>query len=76
MKYIPLLILCLAITPTPFQDADIIEVYSNGVIRGESYVQFADGGRLWVCGKLADGTIDTILDSIASEASKIAQDEL
>ena len=41
----------------------------NKVIRGDSFVQFPDGGKIWLCGLMADGTIDASLDVIAEEAT-------
>ena len=40
----------------------------NKVVRGDSFVQFPDGGKVWLCGLMADGTIDASLDVIAEEA--------
>ena len=60
----------------PFKHADNHEILSNGVIRGNGYVQFKDGGKLWMCGTVADGTIDAALDAIASGANKIIVGEL
>ena len=39
------------------------------VVRGDSFVQFPDGGKIWLCGLMADGTIDASLDVIAEEAT-------
>ena len=41
----------------------------NKVIRGDSFVQFPDGEKIWLCGLMADGTIDASLDVIAEEAT-------
>ena len=32
-------------------------------------MQFPDGGKIWLCGLMADGTIDASLDVIAEEAT-------
>ncbi|MDA8865881.1 hypothetical protein N9H77_00010 [Porticoccaceae bacterium] len=66
MKYIPLFILYPMIALIPFKRADNYEILSNGVIRGDGYVQFKDGGKLWMCGTMADGTIDAALDAVAT----------
>jgi hypothetical protein len=42
------------------------------VVRGDSFVQFPDGGKIWLCGLMADGTIDASLDVIAEEATVTA----
>ena len=44
----------------------------NKVVRGDSFVQFPDGGKIWLCGLMADGTIDASLDVIAEEATVTA----
>lgn len=60
----------------PFKHADNYEILSNGVIRGDGYVQFKDGGKLWMCGTMADGAIDATLDAIANGANITVVDEL
>jgi hypothetical protein len=44
----------------------------NKVVRGDSFVQFPDGGKIWLCGSVADGTIDASLDVIVEEATLAA----
>ena len=60
----------------PFKHADNYEILSNGVIRGDGYVQFSNGGKLWMCGTMADGMIDAALDAIANGANTIIVGEL
>ena len=38
----------------------------------DGFVQFPDGGKIWLCGLMADGTIDARLDAIAKEATLAA----
>lgn len=44
----------------------------NKVVRGDSFVQFPNGGKIWLCGLMADGTIDARLDAIAKDATLTA----
>jgi len=60
----------------PFKHADNHEILSNGVIRGDGYVQFSNGGKLWMCGTMADGMIDAALDAIANGANSIVVGKL
>jgi len=60
MKYIPFFILYPMLALIPLKHTDNCETPSSEVIRGDGYVQFKDGGKLWICGSMVDGTIDII----------------
>jgi len=71
MKTILALTLAVVATIQPLQ-SDTTTQFSNKVIRGDGFVQFPNGGKLWLCGLMADGTIDASLDAIAKEATLAA----
>ena len=68
MKTLLALTLATVATIQPLQ-FDTTTQLNNKVIRGDSFVQFPDGGKIWLCGLMADGTIDASLDVIAEEAT-------
>ena len=71
MKTLLALTLATVATIQPLQ-FDTTTQLNNKVIRGDSFVQFPDGGKIWLCGLMADGTIDASLDVIAEEATVTA----
>ena len=71
MKTLLALTFAAVATIQPLQ-FDTISQFSGKVIRGDSFVQFPDGGKIWLCGLMADGTIDASLDVIAEEATVTA----
>ena len=70
-KLLAIVTLAAVATIQPLQ-FDIITQFANKVIRGDSFVQFPNGGKTWLCGFMADGTIDASLDAIAKEATLAA----
>ena len=70
-KLLAIVTLAAVATIQPLQ-FDIITQFANKVIRGDSFVQFPNGGKIWLCGLMADGTIDASLDVIAEEATVTA----
>ena len=71
MKTLLALTLATVATIQPLQ-FDTTTQLNNKVIRGDSFVQFPDGGKIWLCGLMADGTIDARLDAIAKHATLAA----
>jgi hypothetical protein len=71
MKTLLALTLATVATIQPLQ-FDTTTQLNNKVIRGDSFVQFPDGGKIWLCGLMADGTIDARLDAIAKDATLAA----
>ena len=71
MKTLLALTFATVATIQPLQ-FDTTTQLNNKVIRGDSFVQFPDGGKIWLCGLMADGTIDASLDVIAEEATVTA----
>jgi hypothetical protein len=67
MKTLLALTFATVATIQPLQ-FDTTTQLNNKVIRGDSFVQFPDGGKIWLCGLMADGTIDARLDAIAKDA--------
>ena len=67
MKTLLALTFATVATIQPLQ-FDTTTQLNNKVIRGDSFVQFPDGGKIWLCGLMADGTIDASLDTIANGA--------
>ena len=63
-----LLIVLMLVSPFSFPLQLDTNTQINKVVRGDSFVQFPDGGKIWLCGLMADGTIDASLDVIAEEA--------
>jgi len=71
MKTLLALTLAAVATLQPLQP-DTTTQFSGKVIRGDSFVQFPNGGKIWLCGLMADGTIDARLDAIAKDATLTA----
>jgi|TARA_B110001469_G_C9445584_1_gene225406 hypothetical protein len=71
MKTLLALTFATVATIQPLQ-FDTTTQLNNKVIRGDSFVQFPDGGKIWLCGLMADGTIDARLDAIAKDATLAA----
>ena len=71
MKTLLALTFAAVATIQPLQ-FDTTTQLNNKVIRGDSFVQFPDGGKIWLCGLMADGTIDARLDAIAKDATLAA----
>jgi hypothetical protein len=71
MKTLLALTFAAVATIQPLQP-DTSTQFSGKVIRGDSFVQFPNGGKTWLCGFMADGTIDASLDAIAKEATLAA----
>ena len=71
MKTLLALMFATVATIQPLQ-FDTTTQLNNKVIRGDSFVQFPDGGKIWLCGLMADGTIDARLDAIAKDATLAA----
>jgi len=76
MNYALTFAIATAATLQAFSNNDHSKQLSDGVIRGDYYVQFIDGGRFWICGTMADGAIDATLDAIANGANITVVDEL
>ena len=70
MKTILALTLAAVATLQPLQPDTATQF--NKVIRGDGFVQFPNGGKIWLCGLMADGTIDARLDAIAKDATLAA----